>query len=186
MKQFFLQITTANIALLLIVTIAGHVVTMTETMRGRFEILTAVIAIFCALVHSVIYTYFIAATKFVERAIDEHGYEDQEAVSRAKTNKRQAFRWAFLAMLATMIAAFVFYWSSPVRDEHAIGRGWSALAAYLAILMNLVAAKNQWKYVVANGVLTDEILACVTPAEEHAGNESNAGERPTGTEQSGG
>jgi len=154
MKRFFIQLTNANMLLLVIVTVWGHFADPTTS----FPVLVGFTAVFTALVHSIIYTYFIAAGKFVERAIEEHGYPKTDAVKVAKSNKMQSFRYGFMAIMFTMGAAFCYYWSSPVRQETAIWAGWAAIASYLAILMNLYAAKIEWKYIVANGVITDDIL----------------------------
>jgi len=154
MKRFFIQITNANMLLLLIVTVWGHF----ADARSAFPVLVGFTAVFTALIHSVIYTYFIATGKFVERAIDEHGYGDQSALGRVKKNKMQSFRYGFFAIVFTMGAAFFYFWSSPVRQDMAIWRGWAAISSYLAILMNLYAAKIEWKYICANCVITDDIL----------------------------
>jgi len=154
MKRFFIQLTNANMLLLLTVTVWGHF----ADPNSSFPVLVGFTAVFTALIHSIIYTYFIATGKFVERAIEEHGYPRTEAMDQAKSNKMKAFRYGFLAIMVTMGAAFCYYWSSPVRQDLAIWRGWAAIASYLAILMNLYAAKIEWKYISANGVITDDIL----------------------------
>ncbi len=162
MKRLFLQLTFANSMLLIGVTIWGHFLSAEPDAMSGFDVLAVLVTIFTALVHSVVYTYFIATAKFVERAVEEHGYAHALSVDDAKANKRKAFRYGFLAMLGVMIACFFYFWSSPVRQELAIGRGWAAIASYLAILMNLYAAKIEWKYIVANCVITDDILATIS------------------------
>ena len=175
MKRLFLQLTMANLALLLGVTVWGHFLSTEPDAMSRFDILAVLVTIFCALIHSVIYTYFIATCKFVERAVEEHGYEPATAKEETKKNKLRSFRYAFLAMFSVMIACFLYFWSSPVRQEFAIARGWATIAGYLAIILNIYAAKIEWKYIVANGVITDDILAQISEPLPVTGGNSSGG-----------
>ena len=163
MKKLFIQLTLANLTLLLLVTIWGHFISSEQASKSAFDVLVGIVAVFTAFIHSVIYTYFIATAKFVERAVEEHGYSKPDAINQAKSNKRKSFRYAFLAMFITMTAAFLTYWGSrAIRHDLAIWRGWPPIASYLAILTNIYAAKIEWKYILANGVITDDILNTVS------------------------
>ncbi len=63
MKRLFLQLTIANLTLLFGVTIWGHIPSATPGAMSGFDVLAVVVTIFAALVHSVVYTYFIATAK---------------------------------------------------------------------------------------------------------------------------
>jgi len=152
--------------LILVVTVWGHVISREQASQSAFDVLVGIAAVFASLIHSIVYTYFIATSKFVERAVEEHGYPDPAAIDRSKLNKRKAFRYGFLAILFAMFAAFLYFWSSPVRQEEAVWRGWASIGAWLAFLINLYAARREWEYVVKNCVITDDILRKVEGARK--------------------
>lgn len=160
MKNLFIQLSVANMLLLLIVAGWGHM-RGGETDAG-FETLVIITTVFTALVHSIVYTYFIAASKFVQSAVEDHGYPHVAAIDQSKTNKRKAFRYAFMAMMAVMIAAFLYFAGSPVRQDAAISRAWASIGVFFAILMNAYGIRKEWEYLKANLVLSDDILSVVT------------------------
>lgn len=158
MQVLFKNLAAANLVLLLIVAIWGCVPRETNESIGRFDVLAGLTAVFCAAIHSIAYTYFIAAGKFAETAVAERGYGDLKVVERVKANKRQAFRYGFLAILATMFAVFLYYASSPVRGQDAIGNVWGIVGGFGMVIANAWACLKEWKIIVANGVLMDDIL----------------------------
>ncbi len=159
MKRLFLQLTMANLVLLGGVVVWGHFRSAPSEGGLDFMSLVVIVAIFSSLVHSIFYTYFIATAKFVERAVEEHGYSDTSAPAQAKLNKRKSFNYGFLAILSVIVASSFAFNASPVRQELAGTPFWAAVFAYLAVVMNLYAAKIEWKYIVRNCVITDAIFA---------------------------
>jgi len=178
MKTFFLQTAVANLALLLLVIGWGHVQARSGEPSAAFDVLVVLVATFSVLVHSIVYTYFIASGKFFETAVEEHGYPDPTVVEQAKENKRKAFRFAFLAMFAVVVTAGLWFASSPVRQDLAISRWWPAISAWIAILVSLHATRKEWFFLGRNLALADDVLDTVTrirdaaaprPASDRAG-----------------
>lgn len=161
MKRLLLQLTVSNLLLLTIVIVWGHFLGRDSSWARQFDVLAGMAGLFSLTVHSIIYTYFIASGKFVQSAIEEHGYTDRSAQQRAKSYKLKAFRYGFMAIVFTTVAMMLHFWSSLSAGEGAIWRGWAAIGAYLALLMSLYAAKVEWKYIGANSVLSDEILTAL-------------------------
>lgn len=158
MQSLFKSLASANLILLLIVAVWGCFPRTSNADVGGFDVLSGMTAVLCALFHSIVYTYFIASGKFAETAVDERGFPDKSVVGTVKGHKRQAFRYGFLAILATMTAVFLYYASSPVRGPNAIGNVWGIVGGFGMVLINLWATLKEWKFVAANGVLMDEIL----------------------------
>ncbi len=158
MKRLFLQLTLANFLLLAIVTLWGLFLPPASPGMKQFDVLVVLAALFCLTVHSIVYTYFIASGKFVQSAIEEHGYADRNALALNKAYKLKAFRYGFLAILVTAGAMMLHFLSAQPHGEGGLWRGWAAIGAGLAFLMNIHAARIEWKYICANSVLSDEIL----------------------------
>ncbi|MFG0331345.1 MAG: hypothetical protein ACF8PN_15770 [Phycisphaerales bacterium] len=176
MKALFRNLATALVTLLLIVTVWGHFVPRDEAdALTAFDVLAVIVTVFGILVHSIVYTYFIASGKFAQTAIEEHGYPDPEAERRIKRNKIQAFRYAFIGMIGLMLAVSLYFAASPVRGDDAIRPLWAAFGAYAAILINLWAIGKEWKFIVANSVITSEITESVATAREQRLGATNSG-----------
>lgn len=158
MKRLLLQLTVSNLLLLAVVIVWGHFITRDSSWSRQFDVLVGMAGLFSLTVHSIIYTYFIASGKFVQSAIEEHGYHDATARQRAKSYKLKAFRYGFIAIVSTSVAMMLHFWSGASAGDAAIWRGWAAISAWLALLVSLYAAKVEWKYIGANSVLSDEIL----------------------------
>ena len=158
MKQLFLQLTLANLLMLALVIGWGHVIALDSPWMKQFDVLVAFAALFTLTVHSIIYTYFIASGKFVQSAIEEHGYPDLNARALNRMYKLKSFRYGFMAIMVTAGAMMLHFLSGHSAGEGGLWRGWAAIGAYLAVLMNVHAARIEWKYVCANSVLSDEIL----------------------------
>lgn len=158
MKRLLLQLTVSNLLLLTLVIVWGHFVARDSTWNRQFDVLVGLAGLFSLTVHSIIYTYFIVSGKFVQSAIEEHGYADASARQVAKSYKLKAFRYGFIAIVFTSVAMMLHFWAGAAAGERAIWRGWEGIGAWLALLVSLYAAKVEWKYICANGVLSEEIL----------------------------
>ena len=87
-----------------------------------------------AMTHCVVYTYFMATTKWLEAASDKAGLDRQRFVLQAKAAKSRSFRFVMLAILSTMVTAFggaatvtVPGWPAHLHIDllpRAQGRGW--------------------------------------------------------------
>lgn len=159
MKRLFLQLTVANFLLLVLVIGWGLWLGRGSPWQNQFDALAGIASLFTLTVHSIVYTYFIAFGKFVQSAIEEHGYPDRKAESLARSYKLKSFRYGFIAIALTATAMMLHFWTSGPAGEGAWWRGWAALGAGLALLANLHAARVEWKYVCAASVLSDEVLA---------------------------
>ncbi|MCC6909071.1 MAG: hypothetical protein IT430_14100 [Phycisphaerales bacterium] len=158
MKRLLLQLTVSNLLLLAVVIVWGHFIARDSSWSRQFDLLVGMAGLFSLTVHSIIYTYFIVSGKFVQSAIEEHGYRDATARQRARSYKLKAFRYGFIAIVFTSVAMMLHFWSGASAGEGAIWRGWAAISAWLALLVSLYAAKIEWKYIGASSVLSEEIL----------------------------
>jgi len=158
MKRLLLQLTVSNLLLLTIVIVWGHLLGRGSAWARQFDVIVGLTGLFSLAVHSIIYTYFIVSGKFVQSAIEEHGYRDEHARKTAKTYKLKAFRYGFIAIMFTSTAMMLHFWSGDSAGAGAIWRGWAAISAWLSLLISLYAAKIEWNYIGANSVFTDEIL----------------------------
>lgn len=175
MKRLFLQLTLANFLLLAIVTVWGLFLPAPSPWMKQFDVLVVLASLFCLTVHSIVYTYFIASGKFVQSAIEEHGYADRNALALNKSYKLKSFRYGFMAILVTAGAMMLHFLTAAPAADGGLWRGWAAVGAGLALLMNIHAARIEWKYVCANSVLSDEILKALGDRTGHA-----ASAEPTG------
>ncbi len=158
MKRLLLQLTVSNLLLLAIVIVWGHLLGRGSGWSREFDVIVGLTGLFSLTVHSIIYTYFIVSGKFVQSAIEEHGYRDENAKKLAKTYKLNAFRYGFIAIMFTSTAMMLHFWSGDSAGQGAIWRGWAGISAWLSLLVSVYAAKIEWKYIGANSVLSDEIL----------------------------
>jgi hypothetical protein len=115
-------------------------------------------ALGAAMTHCVVYTYFMATTKWLEAACDKAGLDRERFVLRARAAKSRSFRYVMLAILSTMVAAFGGAATDTVP-------GWPAhlhlTLASLALLANACSAVAQWRLIRARQALMDEALARV-------------------------
>lgn len=171
MTSLFRMLTSSNLMLLVVTTIGGHIVDPGGPRRADFDVLVILATVFAALVHSVVYTYFIAAGKYIESALEDHDVSCEEVLAQAKRNKKKAFRYVLPAILATMTAAFLYYAGNPVRGDGAISPLWGAIGAYLALAVNMAVVPMEWKYIRSNSVLTlrvtNEVQARQSAAAAH-------------------
>ncbi len=109
-----------------------------------------------AMTHCVVYTYFMATTKWLEAASDKAGLDRQRFVLQAKAAKSRSFRFVMLAILSTMVTAFGGAATDTVP-------GWPAhlhiTLASVAILTNGLCARAEWLLIRARQALMDEALA---------------------------
>ncbi|MBL1217573.1 MAG: hypothetical protein D8M59_08765 [Planctomycetes bacterium] len=168
MTSLFRMLASSNLMLLVIVAIGGHLVDPGGPRRAGFDVLVILATVYCALVHSIVYTYFIAAGKYIQSAMEDHNLGCESHLVRAKANKKMSFRYVLLAILATMTAAFLYYAGNPVRGDGAISPWWAAAGTYVALAVNIMAIPFEWKYIRANSVLTKEVTNGVQQAGQVA------------------
>jgi hypothetical protein len=110
----------------------------------------------CCAVHCIVFTYFIATAKWAQHAI-EVKHLDPKLAGPTRSFKAQAFPAALLAMLSVFIAAVagvitLSYGVKPITHH---------ILAILALVTNVSVCGIEYRAIVRNGALIDDILkAC--------------------------
>lgn len=161
MRNLYLQLTVSYLLLLTAVLVTGLFINPLGAYGNAFDVLVAIAVLFSVTVHSITYTYFIAASKFAQRAVEEHGVGTPALIEESKACKRKGARYLYMAMFAAMGAVFVYFWSLPDADGSGPWRGWALLAGIGALIVNAMMSLRVMKYVEESCVLNDGILAQV-------------------------
>jgi hypothetical protein len=153
MIALFTCLTAFNLLCLVLCAILGYAVG--GTAAGQWHQLAGIAAIMiCCGVHCVVFTYFIATAKWVQHAIAVKQL-DASLATPTRSFKRQAFPGALLAMMVTF-AAVLF---GAAAFSYGISSRWHEGAAWLAIVINALAARVEYRAIAQNASLIDEILA---------------------------
>jgi hypothetical protein len=115
--------------------------------------------IVCCGVHCVVFTYFIATSKWIQHAVSVKNLDPTFFVP-TRSFKAAAFPAALLAMASVFIAAVVgaatFSYQNRSIYHHA--------TALLAITTNLVVALIEYRAIDRNAKLIDRVLATINGA----------------------
>ena len=152
MLSLFLALTAFNLLCLLLTAALGYAYagaggSQWHAMAGAISALTS-----CA-VHCVVFTYFVATSKWVRQAVEVKKL-DPSLISPTRSFKLQAFPGAMIAMASVFIAALagaatVSYGTSPAYHH---------VLAWVAVAINGVVAVAEYRAIARNGQLIDEIL----------------------------
>jgi hypothetical protein len=150
----FLGVTIFNLLCLAITASLGYIVMYRGPAFGPYHQLAGVLStIACCAVHCIVFTYFAATSKWIQHAIDVK-HLDPKLAMPTRSFKAQAFPAAMIAMgsvfLAAVAGAITFnYGTRPI---------WHHAMALLAIVINIVAARIEYRSIQRNGDLIDGVL----------------------------
>lgn len=144
--------------------------------RGLFPLhfgLGLFATLYTALLHSIVYVYFIVQTKTIGEAVDRR-HIDPAFEQRAKRLKSRTFRVAMLAIAAVMSTAMTGAWigsSTATAAGVDVARGeipkiWHFVLALLAILAQPLAAWIEYRNIGVQQRLTHEALAAYAAARD--------------------
>jgi hypothetical protein len=154
MVSLFLGLTIANLAALVGAAALGYVSAWRPEWRGYHLLVGASAALLCVGVHCVVFTYFVATAKWVQHAIDVRGL-DPALAAPTKSFKAMAFPAALLCMASVFAAACL----GAARDALGTDAAWHHVGALCAIAINVGGAAVEYRAVVRNGRLIDDVLA---------------------------
>ncbi len=109
---------------------------------------------FTLLVHSILYTYFIATGKWAKEVVQVYGLPEW-INDQAKKNKRKAFRFEFWSMTLIAITA----WFGGAADQIGSNPTWHLVVAAFTLAFNLGAFVVEYAVIVAQARLLLEVKA---------------------------
>src|SRR5262245_40505420 len=117
MISLFLGITALNLLCLSLATALGYA-SLHGASIGRFPILIGALAtMICCAVHCIVFTYFMATSKWIQHAVSVKQLEPG-LITPTKSFRMQAFPAALLAMAIVFITAIF----GAARDNYGIPR----------------------------------------------------------------
>jgi uncharacterized membrane protein len=164
MIPLFLGLTVSNLTALLAAIgmgyyAAGHAGAHAGSARGWHTLAGAMTLMLCIAVHCVVFTYFIATTKWIQHAVSVKGLDDAFAAP-ARSFRRRAFGAALASMLMVFLTAVL----GAAVDTRLAAGVWHHLLALAAFGVNLGAAGVEYVAIAGNGRLIDRILEQNPPA----------------------
>jgi hypothetical protein len=154
MISLFLGLTIANLVALLAAAALGYMSAANPDWRGYHLLAGALAALLCVAVHCVVFTYFVATAKWVQHAIATRSL-DPALAAPTRSFKAMAFPAALLCMASVFAAACL----GAARDALGTDPTWHHLTALGAIALNLAGAAVEYRAIVRNGQLIDDVLA---------------------------
>jgi len=164
MIPLFLGLTIFNLLCLALTTALGYAVMLGGPRFAPYHQLTGVLAtIACCAVHCIVFTYFIATAKWVQHAIDVKRL-DANLAAPTKSFKAQAFPAALLAIAVVFLTAVV----GVITLSYGLRPIWHHGMALLSLAINTVVALIEYRAVVRNGRLIDDVLERIKAVHETA------------------
>src|SRR3954463_2803337 len=163
MIPLFVGLTIFNLLSLSIAAALGYAVMLGGPRYGSYHQLTGVLAtIACCAVHCIVFTYFIATAKWVQHAIEVKRLDPSLAYP-TRSFKAQAFPAAIGGMMIVFLTAVV----GVITFSYGIRPVWPHSIALIALLVNIVAATFEYRAIVRNGRLIDQVLELANSITGH-------------------
>ena len=161
MISLFLGLTLANLTALLATLGLGYAgASGSGTLRAWHMLAGAMAVLLCIAVHCVVFTYFMATSKWIQHAVTV------KSLSADYTGPTRSFKaQAFPAALGAILAVFITAMFGAAVDNHMVATTWHHLLALGAFGVNLGAAAIEYSAIRRNGRLIDQILAEVSPSD---------------------
>ena len=110
----------------------------------------------CCAVHCIVFTYFIATSKWVQHAISVKRL-DPALAAPTRSFRAQAFPAALLAMAIVFAAAVL----GAARDNYATPSAWHQSMALVSLGVNAAVSFVEYRAISRNGRLIDEVLESI-------------------------
>jgi hypothetical protein len=154
MLPLFLALTLFNLLCLSITTALGYGVSWGHAWGPWHQLAGAIATIICCGVHCVVFTYFVATSKWVRHAIVVKNL-DPSLIAPTRSFKVRAFPAALIAMAIVFVAAVAgaatFSYRLRPTTHHVL--------ALLSLATNAICAIVEYRAIARNGRLIDTILA---------------------------
>lgn len=154
MIPLFLGLTLFNLVCLVITGALGYQVSSGNADAAPFHQLAGVLTtVACVAVHCVVFTYFMATSKWVAHAVLVKRLDSSLAL-RTGRFKVRAFPAALLAMTSVFVCAVV----GAATFSYRIAPTWHHVLAIASLLINVGSAVIEYFAIRDNGILIDGIL----------------------------
>jgi len=163
MIPLFLGLSAVNILCLAISAALGYGVSSGRAWGAYHQLFGALATFVCCAVHCIVFTYFIATAKWVQHAIDVKRL-DANLAAPTKSFKAQAFPAALLAITVVFLTAVV----GVITLSYGLRPIWHHGLALLSLAINTVVALIEYRAVVRNGRLIDDVLERIKAVHETA------------------
>ena len=125
----------------------------------QWHVLLGILAgLICAFTHVSVFTYFMATTKWLHAAADKGALDVARFVGPSLPRKRKAFAAGMGAVVLTFAAMLAGAGADPTARPLWPGEV-HLIAAAVAMAANLLAALAQYRLIVEQGRLMDDVLA---------------------------
>ena len=156
MLRLFLALTFFNLLCLFITSTLGYGVSSGHTWSAWHQLSGALSTLICCAVHCVVFTYFIATSKWVRHAIVIKNLNPAMAAP-TRSFKAQALPAALIAMTIVFITAVTGAATFSYRIRPTIHH----VLSIAALATNIICALFEYRAIARNGRLIDTILAAV-------------------------
>jgi hypothetical protein len=156
MIPLFTGITLVNLIALAATCALGYAVRTGQDLGPYHQLAGVLATLACCATHCIVFTYFMATSKWLQHAISVKGL-DRALADPTRSFKRAAFPAALVAMCITFIAAA----SGAITFSYRIAPPWHHTLAMTAFAINVIVAVIEYRAIARNGRLIDDILARV-------------------------
>src|SRR3954463_1434150 len=158
MVLLFLILTIVNLLCLLGTAVLGYGNSVASEWGRYHQLAGALSTICCCAVHCVVFTYFIATSKWIQHAVSVKKLSTDH-IGPTKSFRAQAFPAALLAMASVFGAAVI----GVITFSYRINPQYHLITSILAIAINAIVAMVEYRAICRNGALIDCILAEINP-----------------------
>jgi hypothetical protein len=152
----FIGVTLVNLICLGTAVTIGYLSAYQPALKS-WHLLTGVLATFtCVAVHCIVFTYFMATSKWVQHAVTVKRL-DASFAAPTRSFRAQAFPAALVAILSVFIAAIL----GAAHDNYATPRSWHRSMALASLVINAAVALIEYRAIARNGKLIDDVLATI-------------------------
>jgi hypothetical protein len=109
-------------------------------------------AIFCCLVHAIVFAHFIGSGKWIKKGVDAAGM-DEALVKRTKRFKAKVFPFALFSMLFAVATAVL----GGGADSGAVSPTVHLVLAVLTVVLNVLAAVFERSAILENGAIIERV-----------------------------
>ncbi len=156
MLPLFIGVTLVNLICLGTAVTIGYLSASQPSLKS-WHLLTGVLATFtCCAVHCIVFTYFMATSKWVQHAVTVKRL-DASFAAPTRSFRAQAFPAALVAILSVFATAIL----GAAHDNYATPRSWHRSMALASLALNAGMAFIEYRAISRNGKLIDDVLATI-------------------------
>jgi hypothetical protein len=158
MILLFLILMILNLIALLGAAVLGYGSTLASEWGKYHELAGALATISCCAVHCVVFTYFVATSKWIQHAVSVKKLSIEHA-QPTRSFRAQAFPAAILAMFSVFFAAVI----GVATISYQLNPVYHRVTSIASVVINLLVAWVEYRAICRNGRLIDCILDQINP-----------------------